>query len=308
MKNLLITVLALLCSRGLCFRPICVVPSICKAEPSANSSFLRTRPQFSKRKALSLSLVSKNDIDKGYPQKPNIAIFGFFCTVSIFYWYLMVLGAAAKVNGLPVPDFIPMVPGWPATEADFQDVLDDSYNFFYLSELLHNDDAPYVSPPRLSVFNFVEAWVFAYLPALWKDPKRLPRAALLGSWAILGINLTNAFLAPYLAVTELSVPSNGKVVPKNLAFSIAFGAMASLVVAYAVFQSSFVATRSDWKEFFELAASNRTYLAFCLDPVFLAAFQPLVLARVNGGESKPLDYVPFVGLVAWLFSSDENIE
>jgi hypothetical protein len=85
-----------------------------------------------------------------------------------------------------------------------------------------------------------------------------------------------------------------------------FGAIASLVVAYAVFQSAFVATSADWKEFFELAASNRTYLAFCVDPVFLAIFQPLILARVNGGESKPLDYVPFVGLAAWLFSSDEK--
>ena len=248
------------------------------------------------------------------PSETHFGNFGFYCIIAALYWYFMVFGAAAASYGLPVPDFIPLIPGWPANDADFQDVIEDSYHFFYLSELLQNQDAPYVSPPRLAVFNLVEAWVFAFLPVLWKDPKRLPRPALLSSWALLGINLTNAFLAPYLAITELlggkgkcndsSVPET---YPKNRLFSISFALIASLVVGYAAIQSTSVATSSDWKEFFDLAVTNRTYLAFCVDPIVLSIFQPLVLARVrNDGNTKSLDYVAFVGIIAWLLASDDE--
>jgi hypothetical protein len=178
----------------------------------------------------------------------NWTNFGLFAGISVLYWYLLVFGAAAKVNGLPVPDFIPMdTPGRPATQEDFQPLIDDSYHFFYLSELLQNKDAPYVIPPRLSVFNFVEAWIVAVLPVLWKDPKRLPRPLLLGSWLILGINLTNAFLAPYLAITELlgreEEHSKEAILPKNRVFSSVFGGIAAAVAGYALFQS--VVPRSD---------------------------------------------------------------
>jgi hypothetical protein len=230
---------------------------------------------------------------------------GLFASVGFFYWYWMVLGAAAQTNGLPVPDFIPMTPGWPATDQDFAPVLEDSYHFFYLSELIQNKDAPHVIPPRLGIFNFVEAWVFAFLPALWKDPRRLSRPVLLGSWLLLGINLTNAFLAPYLLLTEIRTPAE-ETFSKNRMVSGVFGGIASAVVGYAVLQCSTVATGADWAEFWDLVKMDRSYLAFCVDPVVLAIFQPLILARANHGSSKPLDYVPFVGLIAWLFQSDEE--
>jgi hypothetical protein len=257
------------------------------------------------------SLSMANSKEENSLSTTNWTNFGLFAGVSVLYWYLMVFGAAAKVNGLPVPDFIPMdIPGWPATQEDLQPVIDDSYHFFYLSELLHNKDAPYVIPPRLAVFNFVEAWIFALLPVLWKDPKRLPRPLLLGSWLILGINLTNAFMAPYLAITEFRrEPSSEEAsIPKNRVFSSAFGGTAAAVAGYALFQSVVVATGADWTEFWELAANDRSYFAFCLDPIVLAIFQPFLLARVKKNESslEPLDYVPFVGLIAWLFRGDEE--
>jgi hypothetical protein len=249
----------------------------------------------------------------------NWTHFGLFAGISILYWYLLVFGAAAKVNGLPVPDFIPMdTPGWPATQDDFQPLLDDSYHFLYLSELFQNNDAPYVIPPRLSVFNIVEAWIVAVLPVLWKDPKRLPRPVLLASWLLLGINLTNAFLAPYLAITELrtassSSSSSSLSTSKNRVFSSVFGGIAAAVAGYAVFQSVVVATGADWTAFGELAATDRSYFAFCVDPILLAILQPFLLARVTTNASsssssllKPLDYVPFVGLIAWLFAGDND--
>jgi hypothetical protein len=186
--------------------------------------------------------------------------------------------------------------------------------------LLHNTDAPHVIPPRLAIFNLVEAWVFAYLPALWADPRRLPRPVLLGSWLILEINLTNAFLAPYLLLTELlplrvqllgsttSTPQEEKsALKKNRAVSGVFAGIATAVVGYGAWQCATVATSADWSEFWGLVQTDRSYLAFCVDPVVLAIFQPLVLARTNqNGASMPMDYVPFFGLIAWLLRGDEE--
>ncbi len=245
--------------------------------------------------------------------------FALFSIVGLLYWYLMVFGAAAQMNGLPVPDFIPMTPGWPATDADLAPVLEDSYHFFYLSELLHNDAAPYVIPPRLAVFNGVEAWIFAMLPALWTDKRRrIPRPILLVSWLLLGINLTNAFLAPYLALTEIRSSSDGfdeqslqvEESPDSLlttAFPRLFGAIAATVGGYALYQSIVVATGADWSEFFELVKTDRSYLAFCIDPILFGIFQPLILGRVKN-STEPIDYVPFIGLIVWLFVVDVDAE
>jgi hypothetical protein len=254
------------------------------------------------------------------PHSGTLARFAFFSAISFFYWYVLVLGAAVNANGLPIPDFIPMVPGWPVSDSDLAPVLEDSFHFFYLSELLQNPDAPYVSPPRLAVFNLVEAWIFAMLPVLWKDSRRrLPRPVLLVTWLALGINLTNAFLAPYLAITELrggsslaaaasseDDESDGDV-EKNPIVSGLFAIIAIAVVGHALSESVTVATAGDWSEFVELARTDRTYLAFCLDPIVFAVLQPFLLARIKPDESlEPLDYVPFVGLMLWLVTNEKE--
>eukprot|EP00429_Kryptoperidinium_foliaceum_P025911 CAMPEP_0176152906 /NCGR_PEP_ID=MMETSP0120_2-20121206/78099_1 /TAXON_ID=160619 /ORGANISM="Kryptoperidinium foliaceum, Strain CCMP 1326" /LENGTH=311 /DNA_ID=CAMNT_0017489931 /DNA_START=54 /DNA_END=986 /DNA_ORIENTATION=+ len=240
--------------------------------------------------------TSSFDIDSSFADTPNFGLFALFSIIGFLYWY-----------GLPVPGFVPLKPGWPASDADFQPVLEDSYHFFYLSELLNNADAPYVIPPRLAVFNVVEAWIFAMLPALWKDKqRRLPLPVLLGSWLLLGINLTNAFLAPYLAITELrsnkvdpsSADDSGSASIVGKAFPRIFGAVASAVVAYALYQSAEIATSSDWSDFWDLIRTDRSYLAFCVDPVLFSIFQPILLRRVKTSNDS-IDYVPFLGLVAW---------
>ena len=284
-----------------------------------NGLSLRTQQNLLERYSLSRNghtslFISNSDSQEQEPRADGInwSSFVLFSGVGFLYWYLMVFGAAAQANGLPVPDFIPMTPGWPATDADFAPVLEDSYHFFYLSELLHNDEAPYVIPPRLAIFNIVEAWIFAMLPALWADTRRrLPRPILLLSWLVLGINLTNAFLAPYLAITELRSASSdgsndeqqesyGSSLP-SLVVSRLFGAIATTVVGFALYQSVAVASAADWSEFLKLVQTDRSYLAFCIDPLLFALFQPFILQRVKN-DLQPVDYVPFVGLLNWLFT------
>ncbi|CAB9513290.1 expressed unknown protein [Seminavis robusta] len=243
---------------------------------------------------------------------PNWTVVAFLGTISFLYWYWMVLAAAAVANDWPaVPDFIPLVPGWPPSDQDLQPVMEDAFHFFYLSELLQNSDAPAVNPLRLAAFNIDEAWIFAYLIPLWNDPKRLPRPVLLGLWMLLGINLTNAFLAPYLMATEIlssndndaeSAKDTAEVIPgKNPIVATIFGAIATAVITYAIGQSIFVADAAAWKEFQTLVVSDRTYLAFCVDLPLFAVFQPLILSRVNKKELTAIDYVPIVGLLNWMF-------
>eukprot|EP00592_Proboscia_alata_P013023 CAMPEP_0194388066 /NCGR_PEP_ID=MMETSP0174-20130528/96252_1 /TAXON_ID=216777 /ORGANISM="Proboscia alata, Strain PI-D3" /LENGTH=69 /DNA_ID=CAMNT_0039178937 /DNA_START=57 /DNA_END=262 /DNA_ORIENTATION=- len=34
-------------------------------------------------------------------------------TIAGLYWYLLVFGAAASSSGLYIPEWIPLIPGWP---------------------------------------------------------------------------------------------------------------------------------------------------------------------------------------------------
>jgi len=249
------------------------------------------------------------DNDDNAPQQPpNLGLFFLFASIGIAYWYLLVLGAFFQANGFPVPEFLPLTPGWPVSDQDLAPVLEDSYHFFYLSDLLQNPDAPSVAPPRLAVFNLVEAWIFAMLPLLWRDTsRRLPKPILLVSWLALGINLTNAFLAPYLALTEWRRNKNAAtiVATKNPSVSWLFALVASLVVGHALTESLFVATPQEWSDFLTLAQTDRSYLAFCIDPILFALFQPLMLARVKP-KQEPIDAIPFVGLIVWLVAGDNQ--
>jgi hypothetical protein len=82
----------------------------------------------------------------------------------------MVFSSFAAAQGWPgVPDILPLHPGWPPSDADLQPVLEDSFHFFYLSDLIGNEDAPYVQPIRLAAFNVAEAWIFAFLTRKTKE-------------------------------------------------------------------------------------------------------------------------------------------
>lgn len=279
------------------------------ARISVTPSFYRVPIAQAKQRALGSKKTSNEDepktlLDGG---NNNALTLAALATTAFFYWYWLVLGAAAKANGLPlIPDFLPMTPGWPPSQDDLQGPIDDAYHFFYLSELIGNDDAPYAPPTRLAVYNIAEAWIFAVLPALWKDPQRLPRPALLGLWSILGINLTNAFLAPYLFVTAAVFVDDDDdgampVREKNAVVAGAFGSIATAVAGYALYETVTMTTLSDWQDFIGECQRDRTYFAFVVDWVLFSFFQPYILKRAKGGENDSLDFVPFVGLMNFLF-------
>jgi len=193
-----------------------------------------------------------------------------------------------------------MVPGWPPSPEELQSVLDDSAHFFYLNEVV-GSEAPEAPVTRLAIFNAAEAWIFAMLPALWADPKRAPRPILLGLWAVLGINLTNAFLLPYLALTStFSETSKKRLI--NPWFHLLFASVALSVVGYAGYSSTAGTTSEDWAQFFAQCLEDRTYLAFCVDLAVFSTVQPYLLQRVRG-TSKGWDFVPFIGLITWLLAS-----
>lgn len=282
----------------------------------------------------SSKVIERDDADGSIIAATSIA------TVAIFYWLYLVFGAAAAKAGVPVPDFIPLVPGWPPTDADLAPALEDSAHFFYIQDLLNSfgSDVDVVAgeiqqqqqqqPPvvRLAVFNFAEAWVFAFLPVLLADKKRLPLPVVLFTWAG-ALGLTNAFLAPYLATREgLAVAffddategGDSHKGGKNTVVAVGVGAIASAVAVYASITCLSNSSLDDWENFAKLATEDRTYLAFCVDLVLFSVLQPFLLGRVwkqtvKGGNtdddddpSMPQIYnVPFVGLMAWLFGGSD---
>eukprot|EP00639_Heterosigma_akashiwo_P013630 CAMPEP_0206369678 /NCGR_PEP_ID=MMETSP0294-20121207/5447_1 /ASSEMBLY_ACC=CAM_ASM_000327 /TAXON_ID=39354 /ORGANISM="Heterosigma akashiwo, Strain CCMP2393" /LENGTH=130 /DNA_ID=CAMNT_0053816493 /DNA_START=120 /DNA_END=509 /DNA_ORIENTATION=- len=96
-------------------------------------------------------------------QPPSLVAFISFSFIAFFYWYWMIFGAAASANNFPfIPDWLPMVPGWPPTDSDLAPAIEDSVHFFYLSDILNSIEHQVGEnqPPalRLGLFNIAEAW------------------------------------------------------------------------------------------------------------------------------------------------------
>ncbi len=229
----------------------------------------------------------------------------------------IVFGAAADANGLPVPAFIPMIPGWPPSDQDLVPVIEDSIHFFYISDILNsmsgdqaNELEQNLPQLRLAFFNFAEAWVFAFLPLLLADKNRLPLPVVLGTW-FGALGLTNAFLTPYLTARQLSLIFRGDddsidtttdiQQSGNKALKLLIGLIASLVVGYAGYETivTTMATPSEWNEFLSLVKNDRTYLAFAVDLVLFGFIQSFLLERITGSNHAS-DKIPFVGLISWL--------
>jgi hypothetical protein len=235
--------------------------------------------------------------------------------IAFFYWYLLVFGAAAASNGLPLPDFIPMIPGWPPSDQDLVPVIEDSVHFFYISDALNafSGDSASVAEQlpqlRLAFFNFAEAWVFAFLPILLSDEKRLPVPVVLGVW-LGALGLTNAFLAPYLALRQVFMKDgdgSGKKSIESNALNVGFGAIITLVVGFASFQTILTTATapSEWIDFLNLVKTDRTYLAFAVDLFLFSCFQKVLLDDLKSqnpsSDERDLDGIPFIGLLLWLF-------
>lgn len=277
------------------------------------------------------SLASfKNDddaaVDSQSRSEASLFVAVVFFAVAALYWYMLVFAAALASAGFPVPSFISLTPGWPPSDLDLAPAVEDSIHFFYLSDLLEtlgsvSDDglaetaqASITQPTvRFAVFNLAEAWIFAMLPALLADKRRLPLPVVIATW-LGALGLTNAFLTPYLAFRELFASNlfgtertddfDG-VGGRNAVLSPAFGAISLSVVGFAT-MSAFGASPEQWADFGELAVSDRTYTAFCVDLVLFSVIQPFLLRCATAGYQKetPAVYnIPFIGLLAWLFGT-----
>jgi len=263
-------------------------------------------------KKKSLRIIDKDGEPKSVQDRDgSISATLAISSVAILYWLYLVFGAAASQAGVPMPDFIPMTPGWPPSDADLAPALEDSAHFFYIKDIINHytgvvDEA---QPPvvRLAVFNFAEAWVFSFLPVLLADKRRLSLPVVLSIW-VGALGLTNAFLAPYLAVREGIVSqekTNDRKGGRDGLLSISVGVIAAGVSAYAILSMATSSSLQDWLDFATLASEDRTYQAFCVDLVLFSIFQTFLLDKVYHQEhddSLPqLFKIPFVGLMAWLF-------
>ena len=241
-------------------------------------------------------------------------------TISFSYWYLLVFGAAAASNGLPVPDFIPMVPAWPPTDADLVPVVEDSTHFFYISDLQNyiqdgktgSEDLPQL---RLAFFNIAEAWVFSFLPLLLVDKKKLPLPAILFAW-FGGLLLTNAFLAPYLLARQIfsedddETTSPASAVEEQegigmIALKKLFAVITTLVVAYASYETvnTSINAPTEWVDFIELVKNDRTYLAFAVDLSLFTCFQSFLLKDIKSQQNiqQTSGDIPLLGILSWLY-------
>ena len=247
-----------------------------------------------------------------------------FAAIGGAYWYLLVLGAAAASAGLPVPDWLPLVPGWPPTEADLAPVYEDSANFFYLPSVLAQlgltpppaPDLPDLPVLRLSLFNLAEAWVVAFLPMMLADRRKPSPLVVVPVW-LFALALTNAFVAPYMALrafggragvaaedgADRTEDGGGVGDAAARAGGWLVGGSAALVGAYAVGNAA-LNGGGEIDEFLRLCTTDRTYAAFVIDLSLFTLFQAVLMQAVPTTRmaNPSLRYAPFVGIIAWLFA------
>lgn len=227
-------------------------------------------------------------------------------------------------NGPFIPEGLPLTPGWPPSETDLAPVLEDSTHFFYIADVLNalkggvgdgvtgNEMA--VPPPlRLALFNLAEAWMFAFLPLLLRDRRRLPLLVIFTMW-FGGLGLTNAFLAPYMAVRELlprqDVSPLGEMEGVSVGgsdggtiLSLTIGVLSGVVVTYALLQIIGLGMDGELdkalEDFGALVISDRTYLAFCVDLSLFSFFQVRLFQGVRS-TALGSHNIPLLGLLRWL--------
>jgi hypothetical protein len=125
----------------------------------------------------------------------------------------------------------------------------------------------------------------------------------LGSWLLLGINnLTHPITI--FATDRNSNARRGNLFQQKPNGIGRFGEIASAVVGYAFIQCLIVETGAEWAEFWDLIMDLTWPFASTQQVMFLAVFQPLILARANNGHPSLWTIAHSVGLAAWLIQSD----
>ncbi|WP_299489169.1 nuclear transport factor 2 family protein [Acaryochloris sp. IP29b_bin.137] len=209
----------------------------------------------------------------------------------------------------PPGQIMPGEPVWAIQAETWQEVLNESLNFFFILPLvnalgIHYLEAPLVHPVDQAFFNVVIAWIFIFLPLLLADvrSRKLPKVAI---WSM-ALFLTNAFMIPYMAMrAAMPLPEAVPSPSKGLLARI-FGWTGLLVSGMVLFWFGFVGpefgTVAERLQYFGTQlTTNRVSVAFCVDLVFFTLFQIVLLGAVEPNPQKRwLRFIPFWGLVTWL--------
>ncbi len=210
----------------------------------------------------------------------------------------------------PSGQLLPGEPVWAIKPETIQEILNESINFFFILPILnllgfHYIQAPVVHPWQQALFNFAEAWMFMFLPVMLADSKArgLPKVLIWG----LAMFLTNTFLIPYMALrdshTTVKDQDNNKINTSlmNRVFGWTGLIVGAVAIIWCFIGTEFGNINQRAQYFIQHALPERLTIAFCVDLVFFAIFQFILLGSIESVDNKRwLRFVPFLGMVIWL--------
>lgn len=222
--------------------------------------------------------------------------------LSAVYWYVLLLSPSGQL--------LPGGPMYDVAPDTLEDVVGESTNFFFILPALNAVgidfmQAPVLNPVSEGFFNFCEAYIFMLLPLLLLD-RRGRDLNTAGFWGG-EMFLTNAILAPYMALrfgqapTEPLPESKGALARPFGAVGLGVGAL-SLYWAAAARPEVGGSLSDRWAYWQHLLADDRVTIAFVVDVALFAVWQAFLMGEVmpEGDSARPLRWVPFFGLGAWL--------
>lgn len=226
--------------------------------------------------------------------------------VSILLWVLALIYVYVLLLS-PSGQLLPGEPVWAIKPETIQEILNESINFFFILPILnllgfHYIQAPVVHPWQLALFNFALSWMFMFLPVMLEDKKArgLPRVLI---WS-LAMFLTNTFLIPYMALRKTHTIIDSHKINTELIKPV-FGWTGLIVGAVSIvwcfIGTEFGDINQRMQYFIQHALPERLTIAFCVDLVFFAIFQFILLGSIEPvGGRRWLRFVPFLGMIIWL--------
>ncbi|MEM9137231.1 MAG: nuclear transport factor 2 family protein, partial [Cyanobacteria bacterium P01_F01_bin.42] len=230
--------------------------------------------------------------------------------ISVGLWLL----AASYIYILllsPTGQIVPGAPAWATQAATWKEVIGESTNFFFVVPLFNKLGIDYLTAPAIhpvdqALFNLVMAWIFMFLPLLTLDARsqKLPKTIV---W-VLSLFLTNAFMIPYMA-TRARQPLPESPSPQSKGITARIFSIVGIVVSITALLWFWLAMpevgdgaariQYFWSQF----TTSRVFFAFCVDLVFFALFQAVLMGAVETSPRKRwLRFIPVWGLAAWLLA------
>ncbi|XP_043692166.1 uncharacterized protein LOC122642679 isoform X1 [Telopea speciosissima] len=231
---------------------------------------------------------------------------------------------------------LPYAPGdpvWAISSDTLNSLVGLSLNFFFILPLMnyvgiHLIEAPVLHPMSEGLFNFVIGWTFMFAPLLFTDCKRdRYKGSLDVLWGF-QMFLTNTFLIPYMAIrlNEADAeyapgkPSQLGSMMTNCATVV--GLVGGAVCLVSILWSLFGRMDADFGNVTErldflisYLGSERLAYAFIWDICLYIIFQPWLIGDnlqivqpSKAHKVSKLRFIPVVGLVAYLFSLETDIE